>query len=376
MTNAAAASPPAVSSFPSIQMQESAVHVDGRQAAPALQFVVNREGSGQVFERLAANLLDLRPRLRQRACAPGWAALPLPPRRAPVHALLQLHRDQPLHHRRVHQRSGQAAMARILLLVFANGAAEALERPLVPALPARNSPIGRLDIAPRHVVVGRLQRRFRLPQNLRGVLQLALLKNQPAFEHLDHRRHAVESRFASQLRRPRSVAQGVVVPSLLPQAASGPEIRNGEQLGVGHVPLERADELEMPYGVREFVRVHRHHALRHSQVQVVAESHCRARLLGKPREDVFDQGGRRVADIHPLRQVAQQPRGAAPTRVERLNLFAPRLEKREPVLDPPLDQVFAQPRSQVQRAPSNIPHTRSMRKDDPVVHPEMGRVSR
>ena len=47
-------------------------------------------------------------------------------------------------------------------------------------------------------------------------------------------------------------------------------------------------------------------ALRHAQLQIVRQGKGGALLLGKARQQLFQQIGRAVADIHPLRHITHK----------------------------------------------------------------------
>jgi hypothetical protein len=134
---------------------------------------------GQMGKGFGAKLFEVGPlpdfgrRGRRRLATVSLPA----PSGFPIDLLSEADSDEALYERYVGESTGEIAVLRIAFLVFFNRMNEVLERLVIPALAARDSAVGGLDVAAGHIVVSLVQNRFRLLQDVCRFSRLAFLKH-------------------------------------------------------------------------------------------------------------------------------------------------------------------------------------------------------
>src|ERR1700732_4223679 len=117
----------------------------------------------------------------------------------------------------------------IALAVMINSTLEEFDRLIETALPARHSPVEGLNVAERHIVIRLAQHFFSRLRDAHRFFPFALLKQEPALEHLHNRRHPQMPQPDRQVSPLTRIDQRFVVFASSPQATTLPETSDGQQ---------------------------------------------------------------------------------------------------------------------------------------------------
>ena len=141
----------------------------------------------------------------------------------------------------------------------------------------------------------------------------------------------------------RGVLQRIVIVAHLAQAAAGPEVGDGQKLGVVHFVFERCHEAEMRGRAVEILLGHRQRAFRHAQMQIVEEGQGGPDWRGEFRHQTLQKLRTVEAGIHPL---GDEPGQHAGTAGERFHLRPDAFQGVQALRDAAVSEVIAQLREQ------------------------------
>src|SRR5207249_4484716 len=119
-------------------------------------------------------------------------------------------------------------MPPIAFPVERDGGGKAINGVLVSSLAARDAAVRRLNIAEREVVVRLAENGFGIPQSVDCLLGVALLKQDPALQHLHDCSHRLVAEFKGQFSALNREGARLIVFSLHAEAAALPEIGDGD----------------------------------------------------------------------------------------------------------------------------------------------------
>ena len=258
-------------------MQVTVVQVNAAQAVVVAIILVDGGGFSQFGESFLAELLKARAMLRRA----GIVARAAPSRGFPaaggirVDLAEQVQGDASFGGSEVGEGTCHVAMTRVPPPVIRDGDGEVLDRVLVASLAAGNPAVGRMNVSQGQIVIGCFESGLGFLQNLRGLLRIALLEEEPALQDPHDSGHGCvpESRgkFSTFYRE----GECLIVLALHAQAAPLPEVRDRQQFLIVGLLFKAQHEIEMSDGIFGRLRRHGNHALRQSQVEIILQGQAR-----------------------------------------------------------------------------------------------------